>query len=105
MAFQIQILDGSHTILATASVELCDDLYSGGINLRTMPARVRDVFARYEDIDNDQTLSLLDQIEDEIDDLGLVARIGTDVFRLKDLQIMPSAGTVHFRTVPEPLHV
>jgi hypothetical protein len=105
MRTQIQFLDDSHTVLATASVEGRGDLYSGSINAATMPSHIREIFDRYEDIVNSQSFSLLDPIEDQINDLHLVARFGADTFRLKDLQIFPEAGTVFFKTVREPLRV
>ena len=105
MPIQIQLLDASDVVLATSSVESRGDQYSGSIDLRAMPPRIREIFERYENIVNDQSLSLLDQIEDEINDLHLAARLGADTFKIKDVQIFPEAGTVFFKTVREPLRV
>ena len=52
MPLQVQILDHSHAVLATALVEARGDCYSGNINLRAMPDKLRQLFERYEEIVN-----------------------------------------------------
>jgi len=63
------------------------------------------VFEEYEDIVNDQTFSLLDQIEGRIGAIPFVAVFGDGrEASVEDLQIFPKGGTVAFR-LAEPLEL
>jgi hypothetical protein len=98
----VKIVDRDRNEVAIAQVEFRTGGYSGSVNVDRMPEALRLTFESYEDIVNNQTFSLLDQIEEEIGAIPFVA-----VFEdgcessIKDLQIFPKSGTVSF-TVAEP---
>lgn len=94
----IQFLNRTYYVVAQAEVTESDGLFRGTIDLALMPVRVRRVFEEYEEIVNNQSLGLLDEIEDKISDLALHVSFGeSTAFTVEDLQIHPNSARVSFR--------
>jgi hypothetical protein len=97
----VQIVDQSCGIVATAQVAETDGVFAGLIDLRSMPADLRRRFEAYEEIVNSQMFSLLDEMEEQIAEIQLVAIFEEgEAFPVEDLQIYPSEGRVSFKVAP-----
>ena len=94
----VQLIDNNRDVVAVAEVTDEHGLYSGSINLGAMPPALRAKFEEFEEIVNGQIFSLLDQIEDEINQLGLkVVFNGSPAEAMTDLQIYPRGEVMSFR--------
>lgn len=95
---------GSHSdVFAIAQVSQRGDVFSGTIDLSSMPMAIRQTFQEFEEIVNGQMFSLLDEVQDRIENLLLRVRFdeGTDV-ALADLQVYPSTRRVSFKLAASP---
>lgn len=93
----LPIVGPQGTVVARADVSQEDGLFSGTVELSAMPASMLQKFIEYENVVNNQMFSLLDRIQDEVEALGLRARLGESEVTLDDLQIYPSDGAISFR--------
>jgi hypothetical protein len=96
------LLDSQQNILAKITVtEINGNLYIGDITDDDLPDNIRETFLRYEEIINGQMFSLLDEIETQIDSLGLAVSEEDNLkpLKIRDLQMM-SDGKISFR-MPE----
>ncbi len=85
-------------MVATADVEFQNGINSGSANVDPMPEPLRRLFEEYEAIVNDQILSLLDQIEDQIGAIPFLVVFGDGrELQARDLQIFPRGGTISFK--------
>src|ERR1700677_3287170 len=97
----VQIVDQTCGIVATAQVAETDGVFAGLIDLRSMPADLRRRFEAYEEIVDGQMFSLLDEMEEQIGGIPLVAIFEEgEAFPVEDLQIYPSEGRVSFKVAP-----
>jgi hypothetical protein len=94
----VKLVDGSHNVLAIASIAEGDEGYCGTIDLGPMPNAMRAVFTEFEQIVNNQMFSLLDEIEAKIDSIPIKA-VFENAFEvpIRDLQIYPSTSAVSFK--------
>lgn len=97
---RVQIVDRERKVVATAHVTEQGGYFSGVVNLRSMPAQLRQQFEEYEETVNHQLFSLLDDVEERIGHL-LLRVVFEDGYEaeLADVQIYPSAKKVSFRAV------
>ncbi|WP_406700727.1 hypothetical protein V5E97_18205 [Singulisphaera sp. Ch08] len=94
----ITIVDEGRNVVATGLVEFLGDCYSGSVNVDRMSDSFQKMFVEYEDVVNNQTFSILDQIEDRISSIRFSAIFeGGSEFPVKDLQIFPKGGTLSFK--------
>jgi hypothetical protein len=94
----IKLLGSSGELLATGQVVLDGDHFEGSIDLSPMPASMLRAFQEFEELVNGQVFSLLDDIEQRINDLAI--QVAFDEGRrgfVEDLQIYPSNGLTSFR--------
>ena len=98
MPKRITLYDRDHNILGIATVQDRGDFYAGYVDTSKMPAAARWTFERYEKLLNDEVLSMLDVIEQEIANMGIVS-VDDDavITTLQDVKLLPKAGTVSFR--------
>ena len=94
----VQIIDSHQNIVATARVEYDGEYYSGLVNLDRMPQLLRSQFEELESLVNDMILSLIDEIDEQIN-ITLFTVVFDDgrKFTLKELQIYPNEGFVSFQ--------
>jgi hypothetical protein len=104
-AIDVKLIDPCRNVVATAQLIKRANRLTGKIDLDPMPLRLRQQFEAYEEIVNGQEFSLLDEIEEQIDALGLkvVFQDGSEV-AVEDLQVYPGTGRVSFKIVKEPAH-
>ncbi len=97
----IKLLGPSGDLLATGQVVLEGNHFEGSIDLSAMPASMLQTFQEFEELVNSQIFSLLDEIEQRINDLAIkvVFDDGREAL-VKDLQIYPSTGSTSFKVVP-----
>jgi hypothetical protein len=99
-----RFIDKARCLVATGRVAETGGLYRGEIDLAPMPVPLRQTFAHYEEIVNNQTFSLLDEIEDEVTRMGIKVAIGDQAeAAVEDLQIYPTSGRVSFRLADKEL--
>ncbi len=93
-----KIVDWHGDVVATVQVAETEGRFAGLVDLDDLPARLRETFDEYEDIVNSQMFSLLDEIEERIENFALKAVFedGADA-DIADLQIFPSTRRVSFR--------
>jgi hypothetical protein len=93
-------IDQGRQGIATALVAEQDGAFVGLIDLSLMPVSLRRLFEEYEEIVNTQTFSLLDEIEEKIENLHLkiVFEDGPES-ALADVQIYPSTNKVSFKVL------
>ncbi len=101
----VTLIDQERKVVATAKVAEQDGTFTGRIDLSPMSATLQRLFEEYETIVNDQTFSLLDEIEERIGTLSLkvVFEDGHEA-ALTDVQIYPSTKNVSFKVVKEVVH-
>lgn len=98
MSQNITLIDATGAVVAAARVDHERELFSGPVDLGNMPKNMIRKFEEFEELVNDQTFSLLDRIQDEIERFGLKA-----VFEdgrqegIDDLQIYPSDRVLSFK--------
>lgn len=97
----IKLLGPSGELWATGVVVLEGDHFEGSIDLSLMPASMLRTFEEFEELVNGQVFSLLDGIEQRINDLAIKAAFdgGREAF-VEDLQIYPSTGLTSFKAAP-----
>jgi hypothetical protein len=102
---QVQLVDQSRDVLATAQVADEGGYFGGTIDLHSTPAHLRALFEEFEEIVNNQMFVFLDEIQEKIGSLPVKA-VFDDGFEVdvKDLQVFPSTGDVSFRLAGVPLH-
>jgi hypothetical protein len=100
IARTIKLLGPSGDLLATGQVVAEGDHFVGSIDLSPMPASMLRTFQEFDELVNGQVFSLLDDVEQRINDLAIkvVFDDGHESF-LEDLQIYPSIGSTSFKTV------
>jgi hypothetical protein len=93
----VMLIDQERQVIAKAEVAEQDGAFVGRIDLSLMPMPPRQVFEEYEEIVNTHTFSLLDEIEEKIENLHLKA-VFEDGYEaaLADVQIYPSTNKVSF---------
>lgn len=101
----VTIIDQDRKVIATAQVSEQDGYFAGQIDLSPMPTTLQRQFEEYEEIVNNQTFSLLDEIEEKIGTLFLkVVFEDCHEAALSDVQIYPSTKKVSFKVVKEVVH-
>jgi hypothetical protein len=76
---------------------------SGSIDLDGIEPRLLELFSRFEETVNGQMFGALDEIEREIDSLGVSwHQDGESPHPVYDLQIFPADSVVSFRLEPGP---
>ncbi|MBD2182467.1 hypothetical protein H6S82_20490 [Planktothrix sp. FACHB-1355] len=94
----IEIVDSMQNVVVTAEVEDKGEYYSGSVSLDKMPEVLRLEFEEYELLINNQVLSLLDQIEEQISITSFTVIFDDGrKFYVDDLQIFPISGTISFK--------
>ena len=94
----VRIVDQSCGAVATARVLETDGGFAGSIDLRSMPEGLLGLLEAYEEVVNGQTFSLLDEVEEQLGEIPLVAIFEDgEAFPVEDLQIYPSDGRVSFK--------
>jgi hypothetical protein len=96
----VTIIDQGRQVIARAQVAEQDGAFIGWIDLSPMPVPLRRLFEEYEEIVNTQTFSLLDEIEEKIENLHLSV-LFEDGYEaaLADLRIYPSTNKVSFQAL------
>ncbi len=98
----VTLLDAAGTVIARAEVSEEAGRFAGLIDLRPMPAALREVFSEYEQIVNGQMFALLDPIEERIAALRLrVIFPGGQAEAVEGLQIYPAEQRISFRVAEE----
>jgi hypothetical protein len=98
----VKIIDPCRDVVATAQVIRQGNRFVGVVDLDSTPPGLREQFEEYEGIVNGQEFSLLDQIEEQIEAVGLtVVFEDGSVTAVEDLQVYPSTGRVSFKQVKE----
>lgn len=98
MPLSVEFIDQHRSVVATAQVMAKKDYFGGEIDLRAMPAAMRQKFDEFEEMVNDQIFSLLDEIEEQIAALPIrVIFQGGPAMEIKDLQIYPTTNRVSFK--------
>lgn len=94
---RVTLIDQERQVIARAEVAEQDGAFVGRIDLSLMPMPLRQLFEEYEEIVNTHTFSLLDEIEEKIENLHLkvVFEDGYEA-ALADVQIYPSTNKVSF---------
>ncbi|HUG94281.1 MAG TPA: hypothetical protein VML55_25855 [Planctomycetaceae bacterium] len=92
------LLDEQRNELAVARVLDEGERFRGTIDLSSTPPHIRELFDEFEEIVDGQMFSLLDEIQQKIDSLGLRAKFDScNEARISDLQVYPRTGDVSFR--------
>jgi hypothetical protein len=99
---RVTLIDQERQVIARAEVAEQDGAFVGRIDLSLMPMPLRQLFEEYEEIVNTHTFSLLDEIEEKIENLHLkvVFEDGYEA-ALADVQIYPSTNKVSFQVLKE----
>ena len=85
------------TAVAAVKLRWADGRYSGSVDVTEMPPIVHQLFDRYNQIVENQVLSLLDEVEMDIQSLGLYAVLdGQDRVEVTDIQLFPGARQISF---------
>jgi hypothetical protein len=97
---RVTLIDQGRQVVATAQVTEQDGSFIGRIDLRPMPVSLRRLFEEYEEIVDTHTFSLLDEIEEKIENLHLkvIFEDGHEA-ALVDVQIYPSTNKVSFQVL------
>jgi hypothetical protein len=95
---RVTLIDQKRQVIARAEIAERDGAFVGWIDLSLMPVPLRQLFEEYEEIVDTQTFSLLDEIEEKIQNLHLKV-IFDDGYEaaLVDVQIYPSTNKVSFQ--------
>jgi hypothetical protein len=100
ISHRVTLIDQGRQVIATAQVAEQDGAFIGRIDLSPMPVPLRRLFEEYEEIVNTQTFSLLDEIEQKVENLHLkvVFEDGYEA-ALADVQIYPSTNKVSLQVL------
>jgi hypothetical protein len=95
---RVTLIDQGRHVIGTARVAEQDGAFVGRIDLSLMPVSLRRLFEEYQEIVNTRTFSLLDEIEEKIENLHLKVMF-EDGYEaaLADVQIYPSTNKVSFQ--------
>ena len=94
----VRLIDRRGQVVATAQVSNENGTFLGKINRDSMSIPILELFEEYEDVVNARMFSLLDEIEEKIEALGLTAVFDdSSQSAIADLQIFPKANNVSFR--------
>ncbi len=98
----VTLTDQQRRVIATAQVVERNGIFTGQIDLKSMPVSLKRLFKEYEEIVNSQVFSLLDEIEEKIESLHLKAEFedGYEV-ALIDIQIYPTARKISFQVAKD----
>lgn len=97
----IQLLDRAGRIIATATTAENNDGFAGTVDLSRTPRDLRALFEEFEEVVQEQMLSLVDDVTDRIDALQLIARFDDhSEADVRDLQVFPETGAVSFGVEP-----
>ena len=98
ISYRVTLIDQRRRVIATVQVAERDGTFVGRIDLSLMPVSLRRLFEEYEEIVNTQAFSLLDEIEEKIENLHLkvVFEDGSEAAPA-DVQIYPSTNKVSFQ--------
>lgn len=92
------LVDRSQRAIAKATIEERNGLFQGEVDLASMPLDVRQTFDEFEQIVNEAAFGCLDEMEQQITDLGIKAAFDDgSTAEVQDLQIWPSTGGISFR--------
>jgi hypothetical protein len=102
ISHRVTLIDQRRRVIATVQVAERDGAFVGRIDLSLMPVPLRRLFEEYEEIVNTQAFSLLDEIEEKIENLHLkvVFEDGSEA-ALVDVQIYPSTNKASFKVPKE----
>ncbi|WP_223642616.1 hypothetical protein [Corallococcus sp. EGB] len=93
-----QLVDAQGNLIGRVRVSAKGGRWSGEVDLNGAAPSIVSLFAEFEELVNEQVLSLLDDMEAQIARLGarlLVA--GEEALPVEDLQIYPAERVVSFR--------
>lgn len=92
-AKQLSLLDARQRPIGQIMLERCqDDMIFGQFVPGKAFATVEQLFQEFEEAVDAQALSIVDQLDAEIAALGLCLRFGTQVTKIKDVQIWSDGG-------------
>src|SRR4051812_21283473 len=93
------LIDQNSAKAGTLDVVFRDGHFEGTISLGITPPQLRQLFEQFEEIVEGQMFSLLDAIEEKIEDIPLrvVFENGMEA-SITDLQVFPSTNSVSFKT-------
>jgi hypothetical protein len=94
----VTIIDRSRTPVAVAQVTHRDELFRGMIDLDQTPMGLLKLFEDYENIVQSQMFTLVDEMDGQIDSLGLhvITETGEEL-EIEDLQVFPTSRRFSFR--------
>jgi hypothetical protein len=99
----VKITDQFGKILANAQVKETDDCWQGTFSFNNFTPEILSVFEEWEEIVNGQMLSFLDEIQQKISRLSILAVFEDGrTFWTRDLQIYPSTSEISFKTLEVP---
>ena len=100
ISHRVTLIDQGQRVIAAVQVAKQDGAFVGRIDLSLIPVPLRRLFEEYEEIVNTQAFSLLDEIEEKLENLHLkvVFEDGSEA-ALADVQIYPSTKKVSFQVV------
>ncbi len=100
---EFKIVDIANRVIAVGQAIERGDRFQGTIDLANTPSDLRDLFSQWEMAVNDQLFTRVDELDSEVDALGLrMVFERAEPLRLHDLQVYPSNGAVSFRLVEVP---
>jgi hypothetical protein len=95
---QIQLFDKTDVHLCTFTVDQVDPAYLGGTFIPTDNFEtVRPLFERFDSLVSGNSLAYIDEVEDQIEELGIYGKAGgvkTDIF---DIQIHGDHGSLRLQ--------
>ena len=95
---QVRLIGTNRNVVAQGQVKDEGDHFGGTIDLGAMPPPIRSLFDEFEEIVNGQMFTLLDVVQEKIEnlDLTVISADGREILTT-DLQIYPSTGEFSFR--------
>lgn len=94
-----QLVDSQDNLIGVVRVSAEGGLWSGEIDLSGTAPSIVSLFTRFEELVNGQMLSLLDDVQTEISQLGAKFLVPEqEALAVEDLQIYPAQRKVSFRT-------
>lgn len=94
-----RLVDAQGNLIGLVRVSMVGGVWSGEIDLTGSAPSIVSLFTRFEDLVNGQMLSLVDELEAEISQLGAQLLVAEgEALPVGDLQIYPAQREVSFRT-------
>jgi hypothetical protein len=94
-----RLVDAQGNLIGMVRVSAEGGLWSGEIDLSSSAPSMVSLFTRLEELVNGQMLSLVDDVETEISQLGAQFLVADkEALPVEDLQIYPAQHEVSFRT-------